>query len=172
MPRVSTKKNKSIYQQIREEKGLSREKASELLEYITPERLERIENDKFDARPDEILTMAEKYGVPQLCNHFCANDCAIGKEYVPEVEMKDLTRIVLEMLSSFHTMQGYKDRLIEISSDGEVDEKELKDFLVIQDEMERISLSVETLKFWVKKKIASGNIDEADILRIRKELEQ
>ena len=53
MARVSTKENKSIYQRIREEKGLSREKASELLEYITPERLERIENSKFDAKPDE-----------------------------------------------------------------------------------------------------------------------
>ena len=60
MPRVSKKENKSVYQLLREEKGLSREKASEMLEFITPERLERIENNKFDARPDEIMMMAKK----------------------------------------------------------------------------------------------------------------
>ena len=66
MPRVSKKENKSVYQLLREERGLSREKASEMLEFITPERLERIENNKFDARPDEIMVMAKKYNAPEL----------------------------------------------------------------------------------------------------------
>ena len=61
MPRVSTKENKTIYQSKREELGLSRDKASELLETIPPERIERIESGKFTAHPDEVLTMAEKY---------------------------------------------------------------------------------------------------------------
>ena len=43
MPRVSTKENKTLYQSKREELGLSREKAAELLETIPPERIERIE---------------------------------------------------------------------------------------------------------------------------------
>ena len=42
MGRASTKENKNRYQLIREELGLSREKASELLEIISPERLEKI----------------------------------------------------------------------------------------------------------------------------------
>ena len=148
MPKVSTKKNKSIYQLIREEKGLSREKASELLEWIAPERLERIENDKFDARPDEILTMAEKYGRPDLCNFYCT-----------QVKMKELTGIVMEMLASFNALQKEKERLIEIASDGEIGSDELEDFIAIEEELEKISLSVETLKFWVEKKLSTGGID-------------
>ncbi len=159
MPRTSTKENKSIYQIIREEKGLSREKASELLEYITPERLERIENSKFDAKPDEIMTMAEKYQAPQLCNHYCAHECAIGKHYVPEVQMKDLSQIVLEMLASLNSIQKSQARLIEITADGKIEAEEIDDFVTIQDELERISLSVETMQLWVEKKLASGNID-------------
>ena len=162
MPKVSTKKNKSIYQLIREEKGLSREKASELLEWIAPERLERIENDKFDARPDEIMTMAEKYGRPDLCNFYCTHECPIGKEYVPEVKMKELTGIVMEMLASFNTLQKNKERLIEITSDGEIDVEELGDFIAIEEELEKLSLSVETLKFWVEKRLSSGEIDKEE----------
>ena len=44
--------------------GLTREKASELLETIAPERIEKIENERTVPRPDEVLTMAEKYKAP------------------------------------------------------------------------------------------------------------
>ena len=59
MARASVKENKNIYQVKREELGLSREKAGELLQYITPERLERIESGKSNAHPDEVILMAE-----------------------------------------------------------------------------------------------------------------
>ena len=42
MGRASIKENKTPYQIAREELGLSREKASELLESIPPERIEKI----------------------------------------------------------------------------------------------------------------------------------
>lgn len=42
MGRTSTKENKNSYQLAREELGLTREKASELLETIAPERIEKI----------------------------------------------------------------------------------------------------------------------------------
>ena len=44
MARASKKENKTVYQLRREELGLSRDKASELLEVIPPERIERREN--------------------------------------------------------------------------------------------------------------------------------
>ena len=70
MGRISMKENKNIYHICREELGLSREKASELLEFIPPERIEKIENEKSLPRPDEVLIMAEKYKVANLCNYF------------------------------------------------------------------------------------------------------
>lgn len=71
MGRISKKENKNIYQTRREELGLSRDKASELLETITPERIEKIENEKSTAHPDEVMLMAEKYKLPLLCNYYC-----------------------------------------------------------------------------------------------------
>ena len=61
MARVSTKENKNIYHTTRESLQLTREAASELLEAIAPERIEKIENERSLPHPDEVLLMAEKY---------------------------------------------------------------------------------------------------------------
>ncbi len=171
MARASTKDNKTIYQQKREALGLSREKAGELLEVIPPERIERIESGKFTAHPDEIIVMAEKYCDPQLCNYYCANECEIGKQYVPEVKIKDLSQIVLEMLASLNTVKKHQERLIEITADGLIDDDEIEDFIQIQDELEKISITVETLQLWSEKTIASGkiNMDAYRTARAKKE---
>ncbi len=160
MGRVSVKENKNLYQIKREELGLSREKASELLESIPPERIEKIENQKSLPHPEEVLIMAEAYKTPNLCNYYCANDCPIGKHYVPEIEMKDLSQIVLEMLASLNAMKGKQERLIEITVDGKVDGEEIKDFVHIQEELEKISITVEALQLWSEQMLAEGKIDE------------
>lgn len=154
MARVSTKQNKNIYHTTRENLQLTREEASELLEAITPERIEKIENERTLPHPDEVLLMAEKYKQPGLCNYYCANQCPIGQQYVPEVKIKDLSQIVLEMLASLNSMQKKKERLIEITVDGEVSKDELEDFIYIQEELERISIAVETLQLWSERMLA------------------
>ena len=71
MARVSTKENKNIYQLTREGLKLSRDAASELLESIPPERIEKIENERSLPHPDEVLAMSDKYKQPSLCNYYC-----------------------------------------------------------------------------------------------------
>lgn len=57
--------------------------------------------------------MAEKYKRPSLCNYYCSRQCPIGQQYVPEIEIKELSSIVLEMLASKYYLsimlkeQGY-----------------------------------------------------------------
>ena len=159
MARVSTKENKNIYHKTRESLQLTREAASELLESITPERIEKIENERSLPHPDEVLVMAEKYKQPSLCNFYCANQCPIGQQYVPEVKIKDLSQIVLEMLASLNSMSKQKERLIEITVDGKITGDELEDFIYIQEELERISIAVETLQLWSERMLATGAID-------------
>ena len=159
MGRASTKENKNIYQVTRENLELSREKASELLETIPPERIEKIENEKSMPHPDEVLAMSKGYKKPSLCNYYCSNQCPIGKEYVPEIEIKELAPIVLEMLASLNSVNSKKDRLIEITADGKIDNNEIDDFIYIQEELERISITVETLQLWSEKMLANNIID-------------
>ena len=167
MGRVSTKENKNRYQLQREELGLSREKASELLETVSPERLEKIENERSDPHPEEVLLMSRKYRKPSLCNYYCSNECPIGKQYVPEVQIKELSSIVIEMLASLNSVNKTKERLIEIAADGVIADDEIEDFIYIQNELERISITVETLQLWAEKMLANGVID-ADTYRARK----
>lgn len=161
MARRSTRANKNIYQTTRENLALTREEASELLITVSPERIEKIENERSLPYPDEVLVMADKYKQPNLCNFYCANQCPIGQQYVPEVKIKDLSQIVLEMLASLNSMQKKKDRLIEITVDGEISGDELEDFIYIQEELERISIAVETLQLWSEQMLATGKIDPA-----------
>ncbi len=159
MARVSVKENKNIYHKTRESLQLTRESASELLESITAERIEKIENERSLPHPDEVLIMSEKYKQPSLCNYYCANQCPIGQQYVPEVKIKDLSQIVIEMLASLNSVNKRKERLIEITVDGKISEDEIEDFVVIQQELEKISIAVETLQLWSEQMLAKGLID-------------
>lgn len=153
----------TIYKEIRKKHDLTRDevcdKASLLGSPIQPERLERIENGKFPITPDEVMLLSKIYGEPTICNHYCAKECPIGNKYVPEIKVKDLAQIVLEMLSSLNSMKKSQERLIEITADGSIDDDEIKDFIYIQNELERISITVETLQLWVEQMLADKKIN-------------
>ena len=167
MGRTSTRENKNIYFRLREELGLTREEASEVLGGISADRIEKIEYERSLPHPDEVLLMAKGYKAPHLCNQYCANECPIGKEYVPEVKIKDLSRIVLEMLASLNSAQKMQERLIEITADGEVQDDEIADFVQIQEGLERISIAVEALQLWSKQMLVNGTIDNEAYERYR-----
>lgn len=170
MGRVSTKKDKNIYQLRREELGYSREKAAEILQTISPERIEKIESGKMFPHPDEVLTMSKEYKMPNMCNYYCSNECPIGKQYVPEIKIKDLSQIVLEILASLNYLQRNQERFIEITADGSIDESEIADFIKIQDELERISVTVETLQLWSEQMLANNVIDSEIYRKFREKM--
>ena len=159
MGRKSTKENKNIYQTSREEAGLTREGAAELLEFISSDRIEKIESEKSLPHPDEILAMADCYKNPSLCNYYCSHECPIGQEYVPEVKLKDLSQITLEMLASLNTLEKEKNRLIEITVDGRISDDEKEDFERIQTQLAQISMAVDSLQLWVQQAIVDGKIN-------------
>ena len=160
MARKSTRENKNIYQRTRESLDLTREEASDLLETMSPERIEKIESERSMPHPDEVLLMSDKYKQPTLCNYYCANECPIGAQYVPEVKIKDLSQIVLETIASLNAMQRQKERFIEITVDGKITGDELADFVHIQEELEKISVAVETLQLWCERMMDTGAIDK------------
>ncbi len=153
----------SIYKALRKEHDMTRDEACDVAvdlgKPLQPERLERIENGKLEIHPEEVMLLSEIYGEPTLCNHYCSKECPIGQKYVPEIKIKDLTQIVLEILSSLNSMKKSQERLIEITADGTIQDDEIHDFVFIQKELERISITVETLQLWVEQMIAENKID-------------
>ena len=158
MGRISIKEDKTPYQLAREKLGYSREKAAEETE-IEPFKIERIENEKIQADPWDVVAMASAYKDPQLCNYYCAKECPIGMKYVPEIKIKDLSQVILEMLASLNSIKKSQERLIEITADGKIEDNELEDFIFIQKELKRIYITVESLKLWTEKMLAEGKID-------------
>lgn len=158
MGRNSTKEDKNIYQQSRENAGLTREAAAEQLEYISESKIEKIEYEKTSPHPDEVLAMAKCYKNPSLCNYYCSHECPIGQEYIPEVSFKELSQITLEMLASLNSLEKEKNRLIEITVDGIISDDELNDFKKIQAQLAQISLAIDSLQLWVDKALIDGKI--------------
>jgi hypothetical protein len=158
MGRISTKEFKTVYQSARDELDLSREKASELTG-LEPYRIERIENEKMEETPWDVVAMANAYEKPELCNYYCSNKCPIGRKYTPEIEIKDLSQVVLELLANLNSARKSQEMLIDITADGTIEQDELEDFVHIQKELEKISITVETLQLWVEKMMAKGKID-------------
>ena len=160
MGRKSTKENKNIYQTSREDMNYSREAAAEKMAFISSDRIEKIENEKSLPHPEEVLAMAECYKNPLLCNYFCSHECPIGIEHVPEIKVKELSQITLEMLATINKLFRQKERLIEITVDGELTNEELPDFLQIKDELEKMALAIDSLNLWISSTIASGKLDK------------
>ena len=167
MGKKSTKENKNIYQQSREENNLTRSQASSLMEFISESRIEKIESEKSPIQPEEVLAMAKVYKNPGLCNYYCTHECPIGIEHIPEVKIKGLSQIVLGMLSTLNTLNREKDRLIEITEDEIISDDEIEDFARIQNQLEKISLTVETLKLWINNKVAAGEINSEKLEHFR-----
>lgn len=159
MGRKSTKVKKNIYQTSREEMDYSREAAAEKLGFISADRIEKIENERTLPHPEEVLAMADCYRSPSLCNYFCSHECPIGKEYVPEIKVKELSQITLEMLATLNKLAREKERLIEITVDGELSPDEMPDFLKIKEELGKMALAIDSLNLWLDQAIASGKID-------------
>ena len=157
MGRRSTNEKKNIYWISREEAGLTRDAAAEKMEYVSTDRIERIEYEKSDPHPDEVLRMAECYNKPSLCNYYCSHDCPIGQVYVPAVEEKSLSQITVEMLNTLNILNDEKNRFLQIVVDGQLSESEVEDFDRIQKELEQMAMIIDSLRLWSDNLAAKGD---------------
>ena len=161
MCKRSTKKDKNIYQLSREARALTREAAGEELVFLSPERIEKIESGRSAPHPDEVLAMERCYRNPELSNWFCTHECPIGMKYEQEVKLKSLAQVTVETLAALHAMEQEKDRLVEISVDGRVNDFERKDFDRILEKLKSIDRAIRSMQIWLEHALQTGKIDEA-----------
>ena len=94
MGKQSKRKNKTIYQLCREECGLTRDGASELMDGVSAARIEKFEYELQEPTPYDILQMADCYKRPDLCNYYCSHKCAIGGYTRMVVKARKCTNVV------------------------------------------------------------------------------
>lgn len=160
MGRKSIKKDKNLFQLAREKCGLTREKASEKLEFISPEKIEKIENEKVNAHPEDVVAMAKVYGDPVLCNFYCTQRCTISKEmnYAQIESIEDLSKITIGILNALNTIEKKEKELISIAADDIIDKNELEKFSAIQKDLNEISAKLNALQMWIKQKEYLGEM--------------
>lgn len=168
MGKKSIKENKNIYFESREEAGLTRAQASELIGTISESRLEKLETGKTALYPEDVVDMATAYKKPELCNYYCTHECRIGKDTdVPEVKVSTLSEIVLSMLSALNSLNAQQVRLIDITADGVISDDELPDFVQIQHQLDQIDSTVESLKLWIASTIADGKLNKSRLKELQ-----
>lgn len=161
MGRRSVKENKNVYQQSRENMGLSREAAGELLMFVSADRIEKIESGKSAPHPDEVLQMEQGYKDPKLSNYYCTHECPIGMKYVQKAELKELPQLTVELLSALHAMDAEQNRLIDISVDGRVNDFECKQFDIILEKLAALDRSIRGMRIWIEHALYTGKLDDA-----------
>ena len=165
MGKRSTRENKNVYQLAREERGLTREEASELMDGVSAARIEKIEYEAQEPLPYDVVQMAGAYKKPELCNHFCSKQCAIGNRYVPELKEAELPEIILETIASLNDISPYTGRLIQIARDGKITDDEIRDFAFISSKLDQVSLAVDALNLWVEKTAAKNGLNTELLLK-------
>ena len=154
----ATKAADNVYYQARIEaskfndKLSSREGASEVIG-IDRTRLARIELGSLNPYPEEVLMMADTYNAPELGNHYCSQQCPLGMETVPQLEVGELDRLTLQVLSSLQKISFIKDSLINIASDGVITNEEKPILEQIMEALDLISAHAQSLRLWAEKNL-------------------
>ncbi|MBQ0135658.1 MAG: helix-turn-helix transcriptional regulator [Oscillospiraceae bacterium] len=149
MGRMSVKDDKTVYQLAREELDLSREKASELIG-VSPSTLEKLENGDTRIQPDHVNAMSDAYKKAELRNYYCSHECPIGIRDVPELEVKDLARVALEVSVALDNIKSQEERLRAICVDDVISDTEQKEISKILDDLDKLSTAIDSLKIAVE----------------------
>lgn len=156
MPKTATKAANNVFYKARMEASSwndslkSREGAAEETG-VDRTRLAYIELGTINPHPEEVLILSETYNAPELCNHYCSKMCPLGVKTVNEVEVQELEKMVLQLLSSFQSLPEIKVELISIAADGVIDGTERDRMENILQSLDRAADKIQALKIYFMK---------------------
>ena len=97
---------------------------------------------------DNAVLMADTYNAPELLNHYCLNECPIGRNRPLSTEVVGVDRITVKLLQSLRedAMQDLKYKMLDIAEDGNVTGDELARLGEIIEQMDELSKTISELK--------------------------
>jgi len=135
------KEKENIYRQARtkasdfNEKFKSREGASEVIG-VSKDSLTNYELGLCKQVPvDIVVKMADAYNSPELLNHYCCNECPIGKLTISPVSQENINNIYKLSIGIFNLLGEGNEmgkKLLDVVEDGQIteDEKPAVDYIV------------------------------------------
>lgn len=133
MSKVATVARENIYYKARLSASKymncnNREDASELVD-MDKNRITRIETNKSEVYPEEVIKMADVYNAPYLINHYCNNVCPIGKKFGCSFNLEsdsDMYKASIMLMGSLNQANNAKDVLLKILEDGQITDDEIE----------------------------------------------
>lgn len=113
------KTGKSIYQDSRKQARLSRELAAERLN-LSIESIGAYERGETKIPCDIVCRMAEVYDDDMLAYRHMSECCAIGKVYLPQIEMQDEPMTVVRLLKETDDVSDLRKVMMAALCDGTV----------------------------------------------------
>ncbi len=154
-----TKAMDNIYCRCRKEaakyndKLNSREGAAELLG-VSVSSLADYELGNTKVVPvDKVVLMADLYNAPEIKNFYCTNECPIGEHTVHKLEIAELDRLTIKVLSALRGIDSVKDKLIDIVADGVIAENEKPDLDAVLKALDEITIYSQELRLWAEKNL-------------------
>lgn len=141
------KDNDSIYRKARKavaeynDSFKSQESASEVLN-ISKNMLLNYELGLNPVPVDMVCMMADVYNSPELLNHYCCNDCPIGKRTVSPVSKENINNIYKLSINIFQLLgQGTNmgKRLLDVVEDGVISQEEKPEIDYIVNNLKKLS---------------------------------
>lgn len=129
---------------------LNNSESAQDIVHIERTRLIAIEKDQKTPYPEEVVSMAEVYHAPELCDQYCTGQCPIGKDRKPLL-YEDLNQISAQLMSSLYFLQSANDLVFSILEDGKVAQEEREAFRKVLQLLDKVSYGAQSLKLWAKK---------------------
>lgn len=118
--------------------------------HIERSRLIAIEKGQKLPYAEEVRTMAQVYGAPELCDRYCTEQCPIGKGGKPLV-YDDLNKISAQLFSALYFLQSANDMIFSVLEDGQIRPDEEDAFRKALQLLDKVSYGTRSLQLWAKK---------------------
>ncbi len=154
MGRGATKAQGNVWYEARieaakwNERLLSRFGAAEMMG-LSEDAVKSAELGLYKSMPvDNAVLMADAYNAPELLNHYCLNECPIGRGRPLSAEVLGLDRVTIKLLKELRSdaMEKLRDRMLDIAEDGDVTGNELSDLTEIINQLDELSKTISELK--------------------------
>lgn len=137
---------RNIYQVARESAGYTQEKSSEMMG-ISVESLRSYELDKRVPPDKTVIKMIEIYDTRYLAYQHLKTAAEVGIEYMPEVNLIDISTAILKLQKEVNDFLKLKDDLLDITCDGIISEDEKPRWSIILKELDDITGAIMSVKF-------------------------
>ena len=103
--------------------------------------------------PDSVVMMSDLYRMPEMKNHYCKNECPIGKNFPMATEESGLQGITIKILHRLddEEVRGMKKSLLEIAEDGIIAPDEREEFERIVNSLENLEHAISELRILAEK---------------------